>query len=153
MSEMHLRLPGFTYRACRSFTKNKERIQKFKEKGDSRYIYQNELEKICFEHEMAYGDFKNLTRRTAFDKMLHEKPFSIAKNPKCDWYQWTLASMIYWLFDKKTSVRAIKNENILNKELAEELYKPTIRNFSKKKYTQLLISKFKEGFRFYIMCN
>ena len=82
MSEMHLRLPEFTYRACRSFTKNKERIQKFKEKGDSRYIYQNELEKVCFEHEMAYGDFKNLTRRTASDKMLHEKSFSIAKNPK-----------------------------------------------------------------------
>ena len=54
---------------------------------------------------------------------------------------------------KKTSVGAIKNENILNKELAEELNKPTIRNFIKKKYTQLLISKFKKGFRFYIMCN
>ena len=48
MPEMHLRQPGFTYSACVPFTKNKERIQKFKETGDSRYIYQNKLDKVCF---------------------------------------------------------------------------------------------------------
>ena len=48
MPEMHLRQPGFTYSACVPFTKNKERIQKFKESGDSRYIYQNKLDKVCF---------------------------------------------------------------------------------------------------------
>ena len=58
---MHLRQPGFTYSACGSFTKNKERIQKFKETGDSRYIYQNELDKDYFQHYMAYGDFKDST--------------------------------------------------------------------------------------------
>ena len=82
--EMHLRQPGFTYSACGTFTKNKERIQKFKETGDSRYIYQNELDKACFQHDMAYGDFKDLTRRTASDKILCDKAINIAKNPKYD---------------------------------------------------------------------
>ena len=68
MSEMHLRQPGFTYSACGSFTKNKERMQKFKQTGDSRYIYRNELDKACFQHDMAYGHFKDLTKRTAADK-------------------------------------------------------------------------------------
>ena len=82
MPEMHLRHPGFIYNAWRPFTKNKERIQKFKETGDSWYIYQNELDKVCFQHDMAYGDFKNLTRRKASNKVLHNKPFNVAKNPK-----------------------------------------------------------------------
>ena len=60
MPEMHLRQPQFTYSAYGSFTKNKERIQKFKETGDSRYIYRKELDKACFQHDMAYGDFKGL---------------------------------------------------------------------------------------------
>ena len=60
MPEMHLRQPGFAYSACGPFTKNKERIQKFKQTGNSRYIYENELEKACFQHDRAYGDFKIL---------------------------------------------------------------------------------------------
>ena len=68
MLEMHLRQPGFTYSPCGPFTKNEERIQKFKETGDSLYIYQNELGKACFQHEMAYGDFIDLTKRTASQK-------------------------------------------------------------------------------------
>ena len=63
LPEMHLRQPGFTYNACGLFTKNKERIQKFKETGDSRYIYQNELDKAFFQHDMAYEDFKDLARK------------------------------------------------------------------------------------------
>ena len=65
MPEMHLRLAGFTYGACRPFTKSKERIYKFKEKGDSIYIYQNGLDKECFQYDTAYGDLEDLTRRTA----------------------------------------------------------------------------------------
>ena len=53
MSEMHLKQPGFTFSACGPFTKNKERIQNFKEKGDTSYIYKNELDKTCFQHDMA----------------------------------------------------------------------------------------------------
>ena len=60
MPEMHLKQPGFTYNACGPFTKNKERIQKFKEIGDTSYIYKNELDKACFQHDMAYGDFKEI---------------------------------------------------------------------------------------------
>ena len=67
MAEMHLRQPGFTYSACGTFTKNKERIQKFAQTGDSRYIYKNELDKACSKHDMAYGDFKDLKSRTATD--------------------------------------------------------------------------------------
>ena len=73
MPEMHLRQSEFTYSACGTFTKNKEKIQKFKETGDSRYIYQNELDKACFQHDMAYGDFKDLTRTASSDKILLDK--------------------------------------------------------------------------------
>ena len=101
MPEMHLRQPGFTYSACGPFTKNKERIQKFKQTGDSRYIYKSELDKACFQHDMAHGDFKDLTKRTAADKVLKNKAFNIAKNLKYDRYQRGLASMAYKFFDKK----------------------------------------------------
>ena len=94
MPEMHLKQPGFTYNSCRPFTKNKERIQKFKETGDTNYIYKNELDKACFQHDMAYGDFKDLARRTASDKVLRDNAFNIAKNPKYDGYQRRVASMV-----------------------------------------------------------
>ena len=64
--EMHLRQPRFTYSTCGAFTKNKERIQKFKETGDSRYIYQNKLGKACFHHDMTYENFKGLPRGTYY---------------------------------------------------------------------------------------
>ena len=67
MPEMHLRQSEFTYSACGPFTKNKEKIQKFKETGDSRYIYQNKLDKASFQHDKAYGYFKDLTGRIASD--------------------------------------------------------------------------------------
>ena len=100
MPELHLRQPGFTYRSCGLFTKSEEGIKRFKEIGDSRYIYQYELDKACFQHDMAYGDFKDLNRRTAADKVLRDKAFNIAKNPKYDEYQRRLASMVYNFFDK-----------------------------------------------------
>ena len=67
--------------------KNRERIKKFKETGDTRYIYKNELDKACFQNDIACGDFKDLAKRTASDKFLRDKAFSIAKNPKYDGYQ------------------------------------------------------------------
>ena len=99
MSEMHLRQPGFTYSACGPFTKNEERILKFKQTGDSRYIYRNELDKACFQHDMACGDFKDLKRRTVADNVLRDKALNIAKNPKYDEYQRGLASMVYKFFE------------------------------------------------------
>ena len=67
MPKMHLKRLGFTYSVCGPFTKNKERIRKFKETGDANYIYKNELDKSCFQHDKSYGDFKDLGRRTGSD--------------------------------------------------------------------------------------
>ena len=92
MLEMHIKQLGFTYSACGPFTKNKDGIQKFKETKDTSYIYKNELDKACFQKDMAYGDFKDLARRTASDKILRDKAFNIAKY---DGYQRGLASMVY----------------------------------------------------------
>ena len=89
---------------CGPFTKNKERIQKFKETGDSQYIYQNELNKAFFQHDMVYGDFKDLTRRTASDKILLDKAVNISKNPKYDGYWCGLASVVYKFFEKKKKI-------------------------------------------------
>ena len=101
MPEMHLKQPGFTCSACGPFTKSKERIQKFKETGDTSYIYKNKLDKTCFQNDMAYGDFKDLERITASDKVSIDKTFNIAKNPKYNGYERGLASTVYKFFDKK----------------------------------------------------
>ena len=172
MAEMHLRQPQFTYSTCGPFTKDKERIKKFKETGDSRYIYRNELDKACFQHDMAYGDFKDVARRTATDKVLRDKGFNITKDPKYDGYQRGLVSMVYKLFDKKpvsltdksavdSGIKSIPQ----NERLAKELRKPIIKNFKKRKvYSAFkdniwvadladmqLISKFNKEFRF-LLC-
>ena len=131
MPEMHLRQPQFVYSACGPFTKNKERIQKFKEAGDTSYIYKNELDKACFQHDMAYGDFKDLPKRTAADKVLRDKAFKIASDQKYDGYQRRLALMVYKFFDKKSSRSGIVNKE--NTQLADELHKPIIRKFNKRK--------------------
>ena len=64
MPEMNLKQPGFTYSTCGTYTRNKQRFQKFMQTVDTNYIYRNELDKACFQHDMAYGDFKYLKRRT-----------------------------------------------------------------------------------------
>ena len=84
MSEMRLRRSRFTYSAWGPFTKNKKRIQKFREQRDSRQIYLNKLNKMCFQHDIAYGDFKDLLRRIASDNALCDKTFYIVKDPKYD---------------------------------------------------------------------
>ena len=86
MPQMHLKQPKFTYNACGTLAENKERIQKFKETGDSRYIFKNKLDKAYFQQDMIYEDFQDLSRRTASDKLLRDKGFNIAKNPKYDRY-------------------------------------------------------------------
>ena len=112
MPAMHLKQLGFTYSACGPFTKNKERIQKFKERGDTSYTYKNELDEGCFQHAMAYGDFKDLKRRTYSDKVLRDKAFNIANNPKYDGYQRGLVSMVYKFFDKKLTGSSVANNEI-----------------------------------------
>ena len=99
MPEMHLRQPQFTCSACGPFTKHKQRIQKFKEIGDTNYRYKNELDKACFAHDAAYSDSKDLTKRTVADKILRDKAFNIAKDKKYDGYQRGLASIAYNFLD------------------------------------------------------
>ena len=131
MPEMHLKQPGFTYSACGPFTKNKERIKKFMQTGNTDFIYKNELYKAGFQHDMAYGKAKDLVRRTHSDKVLSDKAFKIASNPKYDGYQTGLAPMVYKFFDKKSSGSGITNEP--NYQLADELHKPIIKKFRKRK--------------------
>ena len=83
--------PGFTYSTWKHFTKNEEKIQEFKETRDSRYISQNELYKAYFQHDMTYGDFKDLPRRTVSDRVFRDEEFNILKNSKYDEYRQGLA--------------------------------------------------------------
>ena len=103
MPEIHLKQPGFTYKACGPFTKNKERIEKFMQSRNTNFSYKTELDKACFQHEMAYGKSKDLAKRTQPDKVLKDKTFKIASDPKYDGYQRGLASMVYKFFDKKSA--------------------------------------------------
>ena len=169
MPEIHLRQPQFTYSACGSFTKHEQRIQKFKETGDTNYIYKNELDKACFVHDAAYSDSKDLTKRTVADKILKNKAFDIAKDPKYDGYQRGLASMVYKFFDKKSVRSGGKRVNTKlisqNEQLADELHKPIIRKLKKRKvYSAFkdniwgadladmqLLSKYNKGIRF-LLC-
>ena len=93
MPGIHLKQPGFTYSACQPFTKNKGRIEIFKETGDTNYIHKNEFDKAYFQHAMVYGDFKDLARGIASDKVLRDEAFIIAKNPKYEGYQRGLAAI------------------------------------------------------------
>ena len=131
MPEMHLKQPGFTYSACGPFTKNKERIEKFMQTGNTDFIYKNELDKACFQHDMAYGKSKDLVKRTKSDKVLKDKAFKIVINPNYHGYQRGLASVVYKCFDKKYKGSGIVNEP--NYQLAKELHKPIIKKSKKRK--------------------
>ena len=95
--------------------------------GNTNFIYKNELDKAYFQHDMAYGKSKDLIKRTQSDKVLKDKAFKIASDPKYDGYQRGLASIVYKFFDKKSSGSGMVNEP--NYQLANELYKPVIRKF------------------------
>ena len=99
--------------------------------GNTDFIYRNEPHKGCFQHDMAYGKSKDLIKRTQSDKVLKDKAFKIASDPKHDRYQRGLASMVYKFFDKKSKRSAIVNES--NYQLANELHQPIIRKLKKKK--------------------
>ena len=112
MPEMHLKQPGFTYSACGPFTKNKKRIEKFMQTGNTDFIYKIELDKACFQHDMAYGESKDLAKRTQSGKVSRDEIFKIASNPKYDGYQRGLASMAYKFFDKNLVEVVLLNQII-----------------------------------------
>ena len=157
MPEMHLRQPQFVYSACGPFTRHKERIKKFKQIGDTRYIYRNELDKACFQHNSVDADHKDLINRTKSDKVLRDKAYDIASNREYDGYRRGLASMVYKFFDKKatadpsakhvmgsgikkdtTKSSSLKHSSLI---LADELHKPVIKQFNKRK----IYSQFKDN--------
>ena len=140
MPVMHLKQLGFTYSTCGSFTKNKERIERIMQTGNTNFIYRNELDKACFQQDVDYGKSKNLAKRTQSDKVLSDKAFKIASDPKFDGYQRGLASMIYKFFDKKSKGSSLVNEP--NYQLANELHKPIIRNLKKEKFIHCLETTF-----------
>ena len=146
MPEMHLRQPQFVYNACGPFTRHKERIKKFKQTGDTHYIYRNELNKACFQHDSAYADNKDLINRTKSDKVLRDKAYDIASNPEYDGYQRGLASMVYKFFDKKSTAEPRSLERMgsgiaSSSILADEIHKPIIKKFDKRK----VYSQFKDN--------
>ena len=141
MHEMHLRQPQFVYSACGPSTRQKERIEEFKCTGDTRYIYRNELDKACFQHDSAYADHKDLINRTKPDKVLRDKAYDITSNPEYDGYQRGLVSMVYKFFDKKSKGSAINTAKPSSSTLADELHKPIIRKFNKRK----VYSQFKDN--------
>ena len=142
MPEMHLRQPQFVYSACGPFTRHKERIKEFKRTGDTRYIYRNELDKACFQHDSAYTNYKDLINRTEADK---NKAYNIASNPEYDGYQRGVASMVYKFFDKKSlgsGFKKLKNTTKSSSSiLTDELDKPIINKFNKRK----VYSQFKDN--------
>ena len=103
MAEMHLKQPGFTYSTCGPFTKKKERIERFMQTGNTDFIYRSDLDKACFQHDLAYGKSKDLAKGTKLDKVLRDKAFKIANDSKNDGYQRGLGSMVYKFLDKKSS--------------------------------------------------
>ena len=130
MPEMHLRQPGFIYISCEPFTKNKERIQKFKETEDSGYIYQNKLDKACFQHDAAY---ENLTRRTTSDKISHDKAFSSATNPKYMDVNVDLLQLSINVLIKKLLVEQLKLKICQTKRFLENYTNQLLENFIKEK--------------------
>ena len=147
MPEMHLKQCGFTYSTCAPFTKNKERIQKLIQTGYTNHIYKSDLDKACFQHDMAYGKYKDLTKRTQSDKVLRKNAFKIASDPKHDGYKRGLASMVYKFFDKKSALLADKSakssviKSMSNQQLANELHKTIITTFK----TRKVYSSFKDN--------
>ena len=111
--ELHLKQPGFTYSACDQLTKNKERIEKFMQPGKTDFIYGNELDKTCFQHDMAYGKSKDLTKKTESEKVLRNKAIKIAVDPKYNGYKRGLASVVFIkFFDKKSSGSSVDAEQV-----------------------------------------
>ena len=153
MPEMHLKQPGFTYSACGPFTKNKERIQKFKETGDTSYIYKTELDKACFLHDNVFNMtwLMQILKIQQKDKVLRDEAFNIAKNPTYDGYQRGLASMVYKLFDKKSVGSGVNMQAISYNNWLKNYTNQFLENFKKEHF--ILDLKIIFGVLIQLICN
>ena len=169
MPEMHLKQPGFTYATCNPFTKSNERTEKFTQTEKTEFIYRNELDKACFQHDMVYDKSKGLAKRAQSDKVLRDKAFKIASHPKNNAYQRGLASMVFKFFDKestqlnKSSGSGVSNET--NYKPPSELHEQIIKKFKGRKAYSLFrdnmwgvdladiqsLSKYNKGIK-YLLC-
>ena len=131
MPELHLKQPGFTYSACGPFTRNKERIEKFMQTGNTDFLNRNELDETCFQHDMAYGKSKDLAKRPKSGKCVRYKALKIPSDLKYDAYQRGLASMVYKFLDKKSSGSGVATEP--NYQLANELHNQIFQKFKRRK--------------------
>ena len=137
MPEMHLKQPGFTYSACGPFTKNKERIETFMQIGNTNFFYKTELDKACFQHDMAYDKLKDLAKRAQSDKVLRENAFKIASDPKCDGCQRGLASMVYkFVIKHLVEVVLLLLSQIISWQMS--FIDKSLENVRNKKFTHLL---------------
>ena len=128
MPKLHLKQSRFPYSNCGPFTKHLERIQKFTETDNLKHLYRNEFDKATFAHYAAYSDSKDLANRTISDKILKDRACEIATNWKYDRYQGVFTSIVYMFFEKKAASGVSVNE-----QLAEELHKPVIKKFKRRK--------------------
>ena len=131
MPNLHLKQLGFTYSACGPFSRSKEGTEKFMQTGNTDFIYRNDLDKACFQHDMTYGKSKDLAKRTQSHKVLRDKAFKIVSDSKYDGYQRGLALMVCKFFDKMSSVSVVATEP--NYQLANEFHWQIISKFKRRK--------------------
>ena len=137
MPEIHLWDPKVgKYSACGPFTRHKQRLNDFMNDGKLSHILKDKLDAACFLHDSAYFKHKDRLYRKKSDVLLNNKALEIAMNPKINGYQIGLASIVYKVFDKRSKESGLNNEI-----LAEELHKPIIKNFKRRK----LYSSFKDN--------
>ena len=168
MPEIHLWDPKVKkYSACAPFTRHQQRINDFMKDGRISHIAKNKLEAVCFQHDSAYAKHKDRLNRKQSDIVLKNKALKIATDPEVNGYQRSLAAMVYKFFNERTKGSGIESGNRFpeNKKLAEELQKPIIKNFKRRKvYSSFkdnicgvdlagmtLISKFNKGIK-YLLC-
>ena len=168
MPEMHLWDPKVKkYSACGPFTRHQKRIDMFMKDGRLSHILKNRLDAACFQHDSSYAKYKDRANRRQPDIVLKNKALKIATNPRVNGYQRGLASMVYKFFNERAKGSGINNKGnlLVNSQLAEDLHKPIIKNFKRRKvYSSFkdniwgvdlanmqLISKCNKGIR-YILC-
>ena len=164
MPEMHLWDPKIKkYSACGPFTTHRQGINEFMKDGRLSHIAKNRLDAACFQHDTAYNKHKGLKNRTQSDVVLKNKAYKIAVDPKYNGYERALASMVWKFFNERP--KKIIGSGIENKQLANELHKPIIRKFKRRKVysshkdniwgvdlaDMSLISKFNKGIK-YLLC-
>ena len=133
MPELHLWDPEVKkYSACRPFTKHEQRIAQFMKDGRLSHLYKNELDKTCFQHDMAYNKYKDLKNRTQSDIVLKNKVHQIAVDPKVDGFQRALVSMVWKFFNERLK-KVLSGSGLESEQLAEELHKTIIKYFKRRK--------------------